>query len=64
MQQFRLRSTSSPASAPAAAATTTETPSSIGAKKKVLILTGPTGTGKTSLSIELAKQLNAEIVSL
>lgn len=30
----------------------------------VLILTGPTGSGKSSLSLELAPQLNAEIVSM
>ena len=32
-------------------------------KKKVLVITGPTGTGKTKLGIELAKRLNGEIVS-
>lgn len=32
-------------------------------KKKVLILAGPTGVGKTELSIELAKKLNGEIIS-
>ncbi|MDO5690457.1 MAG: tRNA (adenosine(37)-N6)-dimethylallyltransferase MiaA [Tissierellia bacterium] len=31
--------------------------------KKMIILTGPTGVGKTNLSIELAKQLSSEIVS-
>lgn len=31
--------------------------------KKVIILAGPTATGKTDLSIDLAKQLNGEIVS-
>jgi len=30
---------------------------------KLVIITGPTATGKTSLAIELAKQYNAEIVS-
>ncbi len=32
-------------------------------KKKLIILTGPTAAGKTSLSIELAKRLDGEIVS-
>lgn len=32
-------------------------------KKKLIILTGPTGIGKTDLSIELALALNTEIVS-
>jgi hypothetical protein len=32
-------------------------------KKKVLIISGPTGTGKSSLGIELAKKLNGEIIS-
>lgn len=32
-------------------------------KIPILILTGPTAVGKTALSIELAKELNAEIVS-
>ncbi len=32
-------------------------------KNKVIIVCGPTASGKTSLSIELAKRLNAEIVS-
>lgn len=31
--------------------------------KKVLIIVGPTGVGKTSLSIKLAKKFNAEIIS-
>lgn len=31
--------------------------------KKVLVITGPTATGKTSVSIELAKQLGGEIIS-
>ncbi len=30
---------------------------------KVIVLVGPTGVGKTKLSIELAKQLNGEIIS-
>jgi tRNA dimethylallyltransferase len=30
---------------------------------KVLVITGPTATGKTSLGIELAKRLNGEIIS-
>lgn len=32
-------------------------------KKKVIFLVGPTGSGKTELSIELAKELDAEIIS-
>lgn len=32
-------------------------------KKKVIVICGPTASGKTSLSIELAKQMNGEIVS-
>lgn len=32
-------------------------------KKPLLILTGPTGVGKTELSINLAKRLNGEIIS-
>lgn len=32
-------------------------------KPKVIVLGGPTATGKTALSIELAKQINGEIVS-
>lgn len=31
--------------------------------KKIIVIVGPTGVGKTSLSIELAKQYNSEIVS-
>ncbi|MEG0076760.1 tRNA (adenosine(37)-N6)-dimethylallyltransferase MiaA [Anaerorhabdus sp.] len=31
--------------------------------KKVLVIVGPTAVGKTSFSIELAKQLNGEIIS-
>ncbi len=31
--------------------------------KKIVILTGPTATGKTELSIELAKRINGEIIS-
>ncbi|MDD4111385.1 MAG: tRNA (adenosine(37)-N6)-dimethylallyltransferase MiaA [Clostridia bacterium] len=31
--------------------------------KKVIIIFGPTGVGKTKLSIELAKELNGEIIS-
>ena len=32
-------------------------------KPKVVVIVGPTASGKTSLSIELAKKINAEIVS-
>ena len=32
-------------------------------KKKLLVIAGPTGVGKTELSIELAKRLNGEIIS-
>lgn len=32
-------------------------------KKPLIIITGPTATGKTRLSIELAKQINGEIIS-
>lgn len=32
-------------------------------KRKILVLAGPTGVGKTELSIELAKRLNGEIIS-
>lgn len=32
-------------------------------KKPLIIITGPTAVGKTSLSIELAKKLNGEIIS-
>lgn len=33
-------------------------------KHKVLVLAGPTAVGKTSLSLDLAKHLNAEIISI
>ena len=32
-------------------------------KKPLIILTGPTAAGKTSLSIELAKSISGEIIS-
>ena len=32
-------------------------------KKKVVVICGPTASGKTALSIELAKQIDGEIVS-
>ncbi len=32
-------------------------------KRKVLAIVGPTGSGKTKLAIEIAKQLNGEIIS-
>ena len=31
--------------------------------QKVIVICGPTASGKTSLSIELAKKINGEIVS-
>ena len=31
--------------------------------KKIIVITGPTGAGKTKLSIELAKRLNGEIIN-
>lgn len=32
-------------------------------KPKIIVICGPTASGKTALSIELAKQINGEIVS-
>ena len=32
-------------------------------KEKVIVIVGPTGIGKTKLSIELAKKINGEIIS-
>lgn len=32
-------------------------------KKKIIIITGPTATGKSKLAVELAKKLNTEIIS-
>ena len=32
-------------------------------KEKVIVICGPTASGKTKLSIELAKQINGEIIS-
>ena len=32
-------------------------------KPKVIVICGPTASGKTRLSIELAKQINGEIIS-
>ena len=31
--------------------------------EKVVVITGPTGVGKTALSIEIAKRFNAEIIN-
>lgn len=31
--------------------------------RKLIVITGCTATGKTSLSVELAKRLNGEIIS-
>ena len=32
-------------------------------KEKVIVICGPTASGKTALSIELAKKINGEVVS-
>ena len=32
-------------------------------KEKVIVVCGPTASGKTALSIELAKKINGEIIS-
>ena len=32
-------------------------------KPKVVVIVGPTASGKTALSIELAKRINGEIIS-
>ena len=32
-------------------------------KPKVIVIAGPTASGKTALSIELAKRINGEIIS-
>ena len=32
-------------------------------KEKVIVICGPTASGKTNLSIELAKKINGEIIS-
>jgi len=31
--------------------------------KKIIVITGPTGVGKTKLSVKLAKKLNGEIIN-
>ena len=31
--------------------------------KKVIVILGPTGVGKTKMSVELAKRLNGEIIN-
>ena len=31
--------------------------------RKIILIAGPTGVGKTSLSVSLAKQINGEIIS-
>ena len=31
--------------------------------KDIIVITGPTGVGKTALSISLAKKINAEIIN-
>ncbi|XP_078433407.1 isopentenyltransferase 9 [Wolffia australiana] len=37
--------------------------STAGEKSKVVVLSGPTGAGKTKLALELAKRINGEIIS-
>ena len=32
--------------------------------QKVIVITGPTGVGKTKLSIEIAKRYNGEIINV
>ena len=32
-------------------------------KPKIIVIVGPTASGKTALSIEVAKKLNGEIIS-
>ncbi|PIF03160.1 MAG: tRNA (adenosine(37)-N6)-dimethylallyltransferase MiaA, partial [Draconibacterium sp.] len=32
-------------------------------KKKLIVIVGPTGIGKTTASIQIAKSLNTEIIS-
>ena len=31
--------------------------------KNIIVITGPTGVGKTKMSIELAKRIDAEIIN-
>uniref|UniRef100_A0A7N0TPS2 Uncharacterized protein n=1 Tax=Kalanchoe fedtschenkoi TaxID=63787 RepID=A0A7N0TPS2_KALFE len=37
--------------------------SAAAAKKRVVVISGPTGAGKTRLALQLAKRLNGEVIS-